>query len=55
MRTRRHSEAGTHGSRSNARKAASALIAKIPLALSDYIARQHLPEPARLPASLRIA
>ncbi len=40
---------------SNARKAASALIAKIPFALSDYIARQHLPESARLPASLRIA
>ena len=43
------------GGRSDARKAASALIAKIPFALSDYIARQHLPESARLPASLRIA
>lgn len=33
-----------HGSRSNARKAASAMIAKIPLALSRYIAEQHFPE-----------
>lgn len=32
-----------HGSRSNARKAASALIAKIPAALSDYVARVHFP------------
>lgn len=36
--------AGTkHGSKSNARKAASALIAKIPYALSRYIAEQHMP------------
>lgn len=45
-----------HGSHSNARKAASAMIAKIPLALSSYIARVHHPgipaavEPARLSA-----
>ncbi len=32
-----------HGSKSNARKAASALIAKIPYALSRYIAEQHWP------------
>lgn len=32
-----------HGSKSNARKAASALIAKIPAALSLYIAEQHMP------------
>ncbi len=32
-----------HGSRSNARKAASAMIAKIPYALSRYIAEQHFP------------
>ena len=30
-----------HGSRSNARKAASAMIAKIPLSLSRYVARVH--------------
>jgi hypothetical protein len=33
-----------HGSRSNARKAASAMIAVIPYALSEYVARVHLPE-----------
>ena len=32
-----------HGSRSNARKAASALIAKIPPALSEYVGRMHFP------------
>lgn len=32
-----------HGSRSNARKAASAHIAMIPPALSDYLARVHMP------------
>lgn len=32
-----------HGSRSNARKAASAMIAKIPPALSEYIARVNFP------------
>lgn len=32
-----------HGSCSNARKQASAMIAKIPRALSDYIARVHFP------------
>jgi len=32
-----------HGSRSNARKAASAMIAKIPLPLAEYIARAHFP------------
>ena len=38
------SSATQHGSRSNARKAASAMIAKIPYALSEYVARVHLPE-----------
>lgn len=33
-----------HGSKSNARKAASAMIAKIPYALSRYIAEQHMPQ-----------
>ena len=33
-----------HGSRSNARKAASAMIAKIPPALSQYVGRVHLPQ-----------
>jgi C-5 cytosine-specific DNA methylase len=32
-----------HGSRSNARKAASAMIAMIPLPLSEYVAKVHLP------------
>jgi len=35
-----------HGSKSNARKAASALIAKIPYALARYIAEQHYPPSA---------
>lgn len=42
-----------HASRSNARKAASAMIAKIPLPLSTHIARvywpTHLPQPAARP------
>lgn len=33
-----------HGSRSNARKQASAMIAKIPFALSRYVAEQYYPE-----------
>ncbi len=37
------SEQRRHGSKSNARKAASAMIAKIPLALSQYIARTFKP------------
>ena len=36
--------AAKHGSKTNARKAASALIAKIPLPLSSYIARVYKPE-----------
>jgi len=35
--------AAKHGSKSNARKAASAMIAKIPLALSQHIARVYKP------------
>lgn len=38
------SEQRKHGSKSNARKAASALIAKIPFALSQYIAQSFKPE-----------
>jgi hypothetical protein len=40
------SEQRKHGSKSNSRKAASALIAKIPFALSQYIAQSFKPEEA---------
>jgi hypothetical protein len=36
--------AARHGSKSNARKAASAMIAKIPLPLASYIARTYYPQ-----------
>lgn len=36
-----------HGSKSSARKAASAMIAKIPFALSQYIARAYMPQARR--------
>ena len=38
--------AARHGSKSNSRKAASAMIAKIPIALSQYVARSFKPERA---------
>ena len=40
------SEQRKHGSKSNSRKAASAMIAKIPFALSQYVARSFKPERA---------
>lgn len=39
--------AARHGSKSNSRKAASAMIAKIPLPLARHIARVFKPEPAK--------
>lgn len=45
--------AAQHGSKSPARKAASAQIAKIPLALSSHIARVYKPAPSAVPRMTR--